>query len=313
LKRGDIPSIGGLTSFIAAAQHGSFTRAGSELELTQSAVSRQIHELESHLGVRLFERVRQRVVLTDAGKLYLSHVKKALDDLTDATRRVVALSNGTTLNLVVLPTFGVHWLGPRLSNFQNKNPGITINITTRQRPMDYAVEPFDAAIFYDNSKWPGTIAHHLVDEDVHAVCSPKLYAKHAIRTPADIAKFPLLHSTSRPGRWAEWMMRAGLTPPDTPLPGHAYQSYAMLAQAAIDGVGIALLPSYLIELDIVRNRLEVVGRGFSDLKTSYYLILPEARASSNAVQAFSDWLIAEVRSEKAADGIRAIAGKSSGR
>ncbi len=312
MKRGGIPSISGLISFIAAAQHGSFTRAAGDLDLTQSAVSRQIHDLEGQLGVRLFERVRQRVVLTDAGKLYLSHVKKALDDLMDATRRVAALAHGKTLNLVVLPALGVHWLAPRLSSFQTKHPEITINITTRQEPMDYAVEPYDAAISYDKQKWPGTIAHHLIDEDVLAVCSPRLRAKNAIRSAADIMKFPLLHSTSRPNRWQEWMMRAGLTPPAALLPGHAYQSYSMLAQAALDGLGIALLPSYLVEADVANRRLEVVAREFSDLKTTYYLIVPEARASSAVVQLFTRWLLAEIRGRKTVDHIRLAVAQSAG-
>jgi LysR family glycine cleavage system transcriptional activator len=105
LKRTEIPSIGGLTSFVAAAQHGSFTRAASELNLTQGAISRQIREVESHLGIRLFERVRQRVVLTDAGRIYLSQVKKALDELAGATQRLTSFSNTTRLNLIALPTF----------------------------------------------------------------------------------------------------------------------------------------------------------------------------------------------------------------
>ena len=102
MKRGEIPSIGELTSFVAAAQHGSFTRAAGELNLTQGAISRQIRELEIHLGIRLFERIRQRVVLTDAGKTYLAQVKKALDDLADATQRVASFSNSATRFKVVL-------------------------------------------------------------------------------------------------------------------------------------------------------------------------------------------------------------------
>ena len=164
MKRGEIPSIGELTSFVAAAQHGSFTRAAGELNLTQGAISRQIRELETHLGIRLFERIRQRVVLTDAGKMYLSQVKKALDDLADATLRVASFSNSTTLNLVALPTFAARWLVPRLPNFQRVNPKIMIHITARQAPIDSALEPFDAAVFHGASHWPGTISHYLMDD-----------------------------------------------------------------------------------------------------------------------------------------------------
>jgi len=210
LKRGEIPSIGELTSFVAAAQHGSFTRAAGELNLTQGAISRQIRELEIHLGIRLFERIRQRVVLTDAGKTYLAQVKKALDDLADATQRVASFSNSTTLNLVALPTFAARWLVPRLPNFQRVNPKIMVHITARQAPIDSALEPFDAAVFHGASHWPGTISQYLMDEDIVAVCSSKLNARRAIKTPADLVEFPLLHKMGKHNRWAEWLADVGI-------------------------------------------------------------------------------------------------------
>jgi len=294
LKRGEIPSIGELTSFVAAAQHGSFTRAAGELNLTQGAISRQIRELEIHLGIRLFERIRQRVVLTDAGKTYLSQVKKALDDLADATQRVASFSNSTTLNLVALPTFAARWLVPRLPNFQRVNPKIMVHITARQAPIDSALEPFDAAVFHGASHWPGTISQYLMDEDIVAVCSPKLNARRAIKTPADLVEFPLLHKMGNPNRWAEWMTEVGIAP-DGLLHGNAYQNFAMVAQAAVAGLGIALLPHYLVEDDIAAKRLEIVAGEFVGMTTSYYLILPETRASASAVQAFAQWLTAEAR------------------
>jgi LysR family glycine cleavage system transcriptional activator len=303
LKRGEIPSIGELTSFVVAAQHGSFTRAAGELNLTQGAVSRQIRELETHLGIRLFERIRQRVVLTDAGKMYLSQVKKALDDLADATLRVASFSNSTTLNLVALPTFAARWLVPRLPNFQKANPKIMVHITARQAPIDSALEPFDAAVFHGASHWPGTISQYLMDDDIVAVCSPKLNARRAIKTPADVVKFPLVHKMGKPNRWAEWMAEVGIAS-DGLLHGHACQNFAMVAQAAVAGLGIALLPRYLIEDDIAAKRLEIVADEFVDIATSYYLILPETRASASAVQAFAKWLTAEARIFNARSGRR---------
>jgi LysR family transcriptional regulator, glycine cleavage system transcriptional activator len=301
LKRGELPSIDGLTAFVAAAEHGSFTRAADQLNLSQGAISRQVHEIESHLGVRLFERIRQRIVLTDAGRLYLPQVKKALDDLAEAARSVAALSNSTILNLVGLPTFTGRWLVPRLSNFQKQNPAITIHITTRQSPIDYAREPFDAAVFHGPPHWPGTISYHLLDEDMVAVASPKLGAGRAIKSAADLAKFPLLHNMGNRNRWAEWMAAAGVAL-DAPLHGHTYQNYAMIAHAATAGVGIALLPRYLVEEDVASKRLEIVASEFASLKTAYHLILPETRASSNAVQSFAKWLIAEAQAFKTTNG-----------
>jgi LysR family glycine cleavage system transcriptional activator len=301
LKRGELPSIDGLTAFVAAAEHGSFTRAADQLNLSQGAISRQVRDIESHLGVRLFERIRQRIVLTDAGRLYLPQVKKALDDLAEAARSVATLSNSTILSLVALPTFAGRWLVPRLSNFQKQNPEITIHITTRQSPINCAREPFDAAVFHGPPHWPGTISYNLFDEDMIAVANPKLGAGHAIKTAADFAKFPLLHNMGNRARWAEWMTAAGV-PLDAPPHGHTYQNYAMIAHAAMAGVGIALLPRYLVEDDVAAKRLEIVGSKYASLKTAYHLILPETRASSNAVQSFAKWLIAEAQAFKTTNG-----------
>jgi LysR family glycine cleavage system transcriptional activator len=309
LKRSDIPSIGGLTSFVAAAQHGSFTRAAAALNLTQGAISRRIREIESHLGTRLFARVRQRVVLTDAGKLYLPHVKKALDDLADAAQRVASIPNSTVLNLVALPTFATRWLVPRLSDFQKENPAITVRVTTRQEPLDFDVAPFDAAVFHEASQWPGTMSHFLMAADFIAVCSPKLNARRAIKTPADVAKFPLLHKGGKSNRWSEWMALAGIAADGEPQ-GHAYENFSMIAQAAIAGLGIALLPHYLVEGDIAAKRLEIVACEFVQMKTSYYVILPEARASSSAVVAFVDWLVEEARLFSAGDDDRSASRRS---
>jgi LysR family transcriptional regulator, glycine cleavage system transcriptional activator len=218
-----------------------------------------------------------------------------LHDLSDAKQKVVSVANNASLNLAVLPTFGTRWLVPRLSKFQSRNPRIMIHITTLQQPLDCAIEPFDAAVFHETYNWPGTISHHLMDADMLAVCSPKLKAKRAIAAPADFAKFTLLRERNRPNRWAELLAEAGVTLNGS-LSGHSYETFAMIAEAAVAGLGIALLPGYLVEEEIMKKRLEIVGNEFLDVKTSYHLILPQARASFDAVQTFANWLIAEARS-----------------
>ncbi len=175
MKRGELPSIDGLVAFVAAAEHGSFTRAADQLNLTQGAVSRQVRDIEIHLGVRLFERVRQRIVLTDAGRLYLPQVKKALRDLGDAGSSVQVPLQQHQLEYRqrcrLSPGF---WLVPRLSHFQKQNPAITIHVTAWQLPIDYSRATFDAAVLHSASHWPGTISYHLFDEDMVAVANPNL-------------------------------------------------------------------------------------------------------------------------------------------
>jgi LysR family transcriptional regulator, glycine cleavage system transcriptional activator len=204
LKRGELPSIDGLVAFVAAAEHGSFTRAADQLNLSQGAISRQVRDVETRLGIRLFERVRQRIVLSDAGRHYLPQVKKALRDLTDASSSVKSLSSNTSLHIAALPTFAGFWLVPRLSHFQKQNPAITIHVTAWQPPINYSRAPFDAAVLHGAAHWPGTISYHLFDEDMVAVAHPKLGAGHGIQVAADITKFPLLHNMAGPSRWIEW-------------------------------------------------------------------------------------------------------------
>ena len=292
MKRNGIPSINGLTSFIAAAEYQSFTRAAAELSLSQGAVSRHIREVEGHLGIRLFERIRQRVVLTEAGRLYLSYVKKPLAELAAASRTVEAFADGSILSLAVVPALATRWLLPRLAVFQKKNPRITVNVTLRQRAVDFTIESFDAAIAFDPPIWPGTSAHYLMDMDMVPACCPKLLGGTPVRRPADIIKFPLLHKMSRPNRWPEWMTQLGVKGDFAPR-GQAFAQMSKLAEAAMAGLGIAILPRQMFAEEFADRRLEVFPVRLLAAKTSYYLIVPDRRADSDVVQTFAHWLVQE--------------------
>ena len=168
-----LPSIDALTAFESAARHQSFTRAAAELNLTQGAISRQIRLLEDRLGSSLFQRVRQRVILTDAGRAYLLEVRRILDGLESATLRLMTVGASTNvLNLAVLPAVATHWLLPRLPDFFRKYPKVSINCGVRLSPFDFKTDPFDAAIHYGAPIWAGAIVHHLMDEDLVPVCTP---------------------------------------------------------------------------------------------------------------------------------------------
>lgn len=149
MKRGFIPPIDCLIAFESAARHGSFTRAAEELFLTQGAVSKQVRLLEGRLGVELFKRIRQRIVLTDAGRIYLHDIRGTLEKMTSATRQVMSFAGSEdVLNVAVLPTFGTRWLSRRLPQFHERYPEASFNLSVRLRPFDFSVEPFDGAIHY---------------------------------------------------------------------------------------------------------------------------------------------------------------------
>ena len=293
----DLPSITCLQAFESVARHGSITRASVELNLTQSAVSRQIHQLESLLDVPLFERVRQRVVITDAGKLYLNDVNRVIAGLKDATSRVMACGGNTNLlNLAVLPTFATRWLMPRLSDFLKKHPGVTINLATRLVPFDFETEPFDAAIHYGSANWPGTVAHHLMAEDTVPVCSPKYRTERRIGKPADLSRAVLLHQTSRTDAWAEWFHMTGVKTAHA-VRGPRFEQFTMVAQAAICDLGVALLPTLLIEEELALGKLVLLFDRPIRSANSYYLVVPESKMSSMLTAAFTQWVVSQTKSQ----------------
>jgi len=294
-----LPSIACLQAFESVARHGSITRAAQELNLTQSAVSRQIHQLESLLDVRLFERVRQRVILTDAGKLYLNDVSRAMGGLRDATSRVMACGgNQNLLNLAVLPTFATRWLMPRLNDFVQQHPEVTINLATRLVPFDFEAEPFDAAIHYGSANWPGAVAHHLMDEDMVPVCSSGFKTRQNIKSPSDLARTVLLHQTTRPAAWTEWFEMADIKNAHA-LRGPRFEQFAMIAQAAVCDLGVALLPKLLIEEELSSGRLVTLFNQALRSANSYYLVVPDAKTSSPLTSAFTRWTVEQAKKSMA--------------
>jgi LysR family transcriptional regulator, glycine cleavage system transcriptional activator len=294
-----IPSIAGLQAFDSVARHGSVTLAAQELNLTQSAVSRQICQLESLLDVSLFERVRQRLIITDAGKHYLRDVRSVLGGLREATCRVMACGGDTSyLNLAVLPTFATRWLMPRLTRFLQNRPGVILNFATRLAPFDFDQEPFDAGIHYGLPTWPGAVCHHLLDEDTVPVCSPRFRSMHRIRKIGDLARVTLLHQTTRRDTWAKWFEDAGIED-GHPHRGPQFEQFNMIAQAVVCDLGVAILPRILIHEELSCGKMVELFDRPTRSNNSYYLVVPDAKASSALISAFTQWIVTEARASSA--------------
>jgi LysR family glycine cleavage system transcriptional activator len=291
LRRGFLPNVGNLLAFEATARHGSVSRAAEELNLTQSAVSRQIQHLEESLGVSLFRRSRQRVVLTDVGRMYAANVRSTLAELSDATHQAIALS-GTrgVLNLAVLPTFGTRWLIPRMPEFFAQHPDVTVNFGVRLVPFDFATEPFDAAIHFGQPHWPGAVCEHLMNEEAVPVCSPAYRERENIRSPQDLTRVTLLQQSTRPTAWAEWFGVANVDV-GNPLRGPRFEQFAMVAQAAAAGLGAALIPHFLIADELASGRLEILFPQRLLSGGAYYLVYPEPKAEAALVRSFRDWIL----------------------
>lgn len=292
--RRHVPPTAALQAFEACARHLSVSRAAEELRLTQSAVSRQLAGLEELLGLRLFQRVRQRLVLTPAGAAYAPRVRTSLSRLEGATRDLLAHRGaGGTLNLAVSPTFGTRWLVPRLPAFRAAYPGVMLNImnyTTRLSPLDFAAEDVDAAVMLSEEAVPGVVRHRLAVDARLPVCSPAIAAR--LGHPDDLAREVLIQQTTRPRGWVEWLEQAGVDGIDG-LRGPLLQHTAMVAEACAAGLGVGLLPRFLVVREIAEGRLATpFGRTLAG-DAAYCLAYPEAAEEVPALRAFRDWLVGE--------------------
>lgn len=288
--RRKIPSTAALVSFEAAARHQSFTKAADELSLTQSAICRQIGSLEEFLNVELFRRSRRGVKLTEAGLSYSRRVATQLDAVERDTLSVMGHQGANVIELAVVPTFGTQWLLPRLKDFQQKNPDVTINLTNRTRPFLFADTDFDAAIYFGDADWSGTESHRLMSENPMPVCSPTLLGNKPRLSAHELSGMPLLQQTTRPYAWRQWFGSMDMNVARD-MTGARYELFSMLAQAAMHDMGVALIPPFLIQRELEEKRLVVANtHALASLK-AYYLMIPERKVESASLKAFRDWLV----------------------
>ncbi|MEP5728379.1 MAG: LysR substrate-binding domain-containing protein [Sulfitobacter sp.] len=282
-----LPSISALLAFEAVARLGSATAAASELTLTQSAISRQLKTLEEQLGIALITRQGRQLGLTVAGQSYVVEVREILNRLAQASVSARANPTGGALNLAILPAFGMHWLAPRLRDFARAHPEVTVNLSTRLKPFAIQESHFDAAIHFGHEDWHGVRYLPLMPETVVPVCAPDLLPVH-LEDPNQMLKQPLLHLETRPRGWARWLSALGVTA-EPPI-GMTFDQFSTMAQAAIHGLGIALLPTFFADPYLRDGQLVLASGQTTQSIGNYYLVWPEHRADGAALCSFRDWL-----------------------
>lgn len=282
-----LPSISALLAFEAVARLGSATQAAQELSITQSAVSRQLKTLEAQLEVKLLAREGRKLALTHAGEAYVGEVREVLRLLARASVNLRTNPDGGALNLAILPSFGMHWLAPRLSDFAATHPQVTVNLSTRLQPFDFAGAPFDAAIHFGRRDWAGVAYLPLMSETVVPVCAPDLIPA-PLEDPSEMLRHPLLHLETRPRGWARWL--EALDVPQAPPQGMMFDQFSTMAQAAIHGLGVALLPTFTAEPYLKTGQLTLASAQTTQSIGTYYLVWPQTRERPAALRAFCDWL-----------------------
>lgn len=288
IPRRFLPSISLLQAFEVAARTQNVTAAAKELSLTQSAVSRQIRALEEQLGTELFYREKQSIRLTVGGERYARDIRDALQKISSASMSLKANPSGGTLTLAILPTFGTRWLAPRLPDFLRNNPGVTINLVTKMSQFDFRSEAIDAAIHFGEPDWPDCDFLHLRGETVVPACSPDFKDAHDWETVCDLADAPLLHLTSRPDAWEQFFAQHAVATP--PLEGMLFDQFATAAQAAMAGLGIALLPEFLITDELENEQLVAAAPYRMQSSSNYYLCWPSQNSGYGPLGAFRSWI-----------------------
>ncbi|HWK74305.1 MAG TPA: LysR family transcriptional regulator [Povalibacter sp.] len=294
IPRRFLPSLAALSAFEAAARTGSVTAAALELNLTQSAVSRQIKLLEQQLEVPLFWRERQTIRLTAAGHAYAREIRESLEHIGAASMNLRANPAGGTLNLAVLPAFGTNWLVPRLPKFIGANPNVMVNLVTQTSPFDFRTKSLDAALHYGTDNWMGAESVFLCADVVAPLCSPELQKRFAFEQPEDLRKAPLLHLKSRPDAWEQWLGHHGV--PADHVRGMLFDQWTTAGAAAAAGLGVALLPTFLFEEELKRSTLVCAIDRPMRTTGGYYLFWSTDRADYPPLVAFRRWLVDECSS-----------------
>jgi DNA-binding transcriptional LysR family regulator len=293
-KRNAMPPLDLLVGFESAARHLSFTKAGEELFLTQSAVSRQIKELEDQLGVALFQRRHRGLALTEAGQQFYAASAQVLTTMRAATERLRAQTGKRSVSVTTTHSFAALWLIPRLARFTRAHPGVDVRITAETRVQDLDRDGLDIAIRHGPASLAGPNAVRLMGEKVFPVCSPALVRdkKRPLKEPQDLRNHVLLQYDDPDGRhpwlhWKTWLeveRIAELRPAGT----LSFSGYEQIIPAAVAGHGVALGRSPLVKDLLASRELVAPFRSTADPARAYYAILSK-RASSEAAD-FLAWL-----------------------
>jgi DNA-binding transcriptional LysR family regulator len=296
-KRNALPALDLLVGFESAARHLSFTKAGEELFLTQSAVSRQIKELEDQLGVVLFQRRHRALALTQAGHQFYAAAAQALSTMRTATDRLRAQAGKKALSVTTTHSFAALWLIPRLAGFTRDHPGVDVRITAETRVQDLERDGLDLALRHGPASLAGPNAVRLFGEKVFPVCSPKLLKKRPLEKPQDLKNHVLLQYDDPDGRhpwlhWKTWLeveRIADLKPAGT----LSFSGYEQIIPAAIAGHGVALGRSPLVK-DLMRSgELVAPFKSSADPARAYFAILSKNAVGRPEVNAFLEWLKTE--------------------
>lgn len=293
VPRRSLPPLNAVRAFEAVARLGSMKEAAVELSVTHGAVSQQIRLLEEWLGApALFRRSTRRVILTPAGAALLAEFGPALDRISAAVQQHRSRGHDApsiVLSVNALATFSLRWLLRRLGAFRTEHPDIEVRLSTSNETIDALADSFDVVIRGGPDSFPGYTSRFLFGERRLPVCGPAILDLAPLTSVGDLSRHTLLHTTSMPRLWRDWLAEAG-EPALRPDASLSFDHFYLTIQAAIDGLGVAMGPTALVADDLAAGRLMTPFPNISLPARSYFAYLPEARRTDPHIAVFCDWL-----------------------
>jgi LysR family glycine cleavage system transcriptional activator len=281
-----LPFLNGIRAFEAAARAESFAKAASELNVTPAAISRMVQLLEQRLGVPLFERKANRLVLTPGGRVYQAGLTQIFDQLANLTAQVTAMAGSRVLTVGVGPTFATRWLIPRLADFQKDAPDIEVRFATGGATVPYN-DDWTCGIRLGTGDWPEFRSEKLFPADFTPVCAPSLAKK--LKAPEDLRGVTLLRVAHAANEWPQWFKAMGVS--KVRAAGPEFEYYGQALQAAADGVGVAIGISPYIDDDVKAGRLVAPFALSVSKGEHWYLIWRDSRKDEAALRAFRSWIV----------------------
>lgn len=290
-----LPPLPALRLFEAAGRHRSFKLAAEELHLTAGAVSHGVVSLERWLGVLLFERRTNGVLLTRAGDEYLSFISEALAMIAVGTRRLPKGRDSRRISISLAPTFAARWLLPRLPDFRSRHPDIVLTMDTSHRQVGFPLDNVDLAVRMARAPWPGLPSQCLFAERLVPICSPDFVRRSGDGNSVDLSSTTLLHVTSVTEDWAAWFESTGFG--EVPNTGDLrFDTIHMAFDAAAAGLGVALGRRPLADDDLKAGKLVTAGP-VVDATTGYWLVRGSSVTERPEVKVFAEWLTARCANE----------------
>jgi len=292
-----MPSLHALRAFEAAARLGSFVRASEELNITPSAISHQVRNLERHFARPLFARANRQMTLTQEGERLhdalvcgLGIIRTACDDLSPET-------DMQDLFVHCTPSFAAKWLGPRLPSFLEKHPNINIQMSSDAEPLDLSrKKQIDIAIAYGSPPvQPGITVKALGREEIAVMCSPEFARAHASPSPLDFETFVQIKSYLNPVKWSDWFDKNNLPTPNAPN-GPAFDRGSLCLAAAAKGLGLALETTRFAEAELAAGSLvRFCAKRFKSLEREMHFLCFRTRDSdAKHIRCFRDWILPQV-------------------